>query len=159
MNQRKRGFFIILLAIIISSSHLPSKSAVCDPPNIELKKTYGGSDHDRCYAIIQASDGGYLLAGNTRSFDANVIDVYVVKIGYNEDIEWTQMWGGSYADTGFSVQLTDDDGYIICGTTQRERSRDEAAFLLKLNKSGDIEWNRTYYDKDDYQGRDGIQTR
>ena len=43
-------------------------------------KTYGGSDSDRAYAVVATSDGGYLLAGYTKSKGAGDYDMWVVKI-------------------------------------------------------------------------------
>jgi hypothetical protein len=38
--------------------------------NVQWTKTIGGSDWDFAGSIIQSSDGGYVLAGYTRSFGA-----------------------------------------------------------------------------------------
>ena len=43
-------------------------------------KTYGGSEWDRADAVVSTSDGGYLLAGGTRSKGAGSRDMWVVKI-------------------------------------------------------------------------------
>jgi len=43
-------------------------------------QTFGGSGADYAYSIIQASDGGYALTGNTASFGVSGTDCYFVKI-------------------------------------------------------------------------------
>ncbi len=48
--------------------------------NIQWTKTIGGSYEDWGYSIIQTTDGGYAIAGVTRSFGAGWEDVYVIKL-------------------------------------------------------------------------------
>ncbi|MFH1009844.1 MAG: hypothetical protein V1784_01240, partial [bacterium] len=37
-------------------------------------RTFGGTENDRCYSVQQTADGGYILAGDTRSFGAGIFD-------------------------------------------------------------------------------------
>ena len=45
--------------------------------NVQWNKTYGGSGHDEAYSVIQTSDGGYAITGDTWSFGA--YDFWLVK--------------------------------------------------------------------------------
>jgi len=42
-------------------------------------KTYGGANWDVGYSIENTSDGGYIIAGKTKSFGAGLYDVYLIK--------------------------------------------------------------------------------
>jgi hypothetical protein len=44
-------------------------------------KTFGGTDWDYAFSIIQTSDGGYAVAGETESFGAGSWDFLVLKLG------------------------------------------------------------------------------
>jgi hypothetical protein len=48
--------------------------------NIQWTRTIGGKLNDGGFSIIQTTDGGYAVAGNTFSFGAGNFDVYVVKL-------------------------------------------------------------------------------
>ena len=50
-------------------------------------KTFGGSDEDVARCIIQAEDGGYVLAGYTESKGAGRYDAWVVKLDENGNLE------------------------------------------------------------------------
>ena len=45
--------------------------------NLQWTKTIGGPKDDRGFSLIQTSDGGYVIAGYTKSFGAGGYDVYV----------------------------------------------------------------------------------
>jgi hypothetical protein len=51
--------------------------------NLQWTKTIGGPEHDRGLSLIQTSNGGYVIAGYTKSFGAGEADVYVVKLDKN----------------------------------------------------------------------------
>jgi len=58
--------------------------------NVVWTKTIGGSSEDRANSIIQSSDGGYVVAGWTRSFGAGGSDFYVVKLDANGNVCFSQ---------------------------------------------------------------------
>jgi hypothetical protein len=45
----------------------------------QWSQTYGGSDDDEAYSLVQTSDGGYALAGFTASYGAGNYDAFLVK--------------------------------------------------------------------------------
>jgi len=54
--------------------------------NIIWAKTYRGTDDEKAYSVKQTSDGGYIVAGKTRSFGAGSWDVFLVKTDANGNI-------------------------------------------------------------------------
>jgi len=53
--------------------------------NLQWTKTIGGPESEIGNSLIQTSDGGYAIAGFTKSFGAGGDDVYVVKLDKNGD--------------------------------------------------------------------------
>jgi len=47
--------------------------------NLVWSQTYGGDENDVTYSLVQTSDGGYALAGETYSFGAGASDFWLVK--------------------------------------------------------------------------------
>jgi hypothetical protein len=47
--------------------------------NIIWAKTYRGASWDEAYSVQQTSDGGYILAGLTRSFGVGESDIFLIK--------------------------------------------------------------------------------
>jgi uncharacterized delta-60 repeat protein len=49
-------------------------------------RTYGGYDYDHAESVQQTVDGGYIVAGATRSFGAGSYDCYLVKLGAESSV-------------------------------------------------------------------------
>ncbi|RLI80952.1 MAG: hypothetical protein DRP01_11435, partial [Archaeoglobales archaeon] len=123
---------------------------------IEWQKTYGGSDYDYAWYIQQTNDGGYIVAGYTKSFGAGYYDFWVLKLNESGYIEWQKTYGGSSDDFAKSIQQTDDGGYIVAGFTGSFGAGGGDFWILKLNESGNVEWQKTYGGSD-YDRAESIQ--
>jgi hypothetical protein len=53
-------------------------------------KTYGGTNHEDGYSVVQTSDGGFAIAGFTFSFGAGLSDVYLVKTDSSGNMQWNK---------------------------------------------------------------------
>jgi hypothetical protein len=120
------------------------------------ERNYGGAGDDWGESVQQTSDGGYIVAGTTRSF-GNAWQVYLVKTNAFGDTLWTRNYGGADYDWGHSVQQTSDGGYIVAGFTAFFMTNCDL-YLIKTNVSGDTLWTRNYGGVDDEEGYSVKQT-
>jgi len=111
--------------------------------NLQWTKTIGGRDFDVGNSLIQTSDGGYAIAGSTKSFGAGDEDVYVVKLDANGNLQWTKTIGGKHADGGNSLIQTSDGGYAIAGSTQSFGAGNGDVYVVKLDAHGNLQWTKT----------------
>jgi len=109
---------------------------------IKWIKTYG-SGGDVGFSVQQTLDGGYIIAGITWSFGADYEDVYLIKTDAYGNVEWTKTYGGNAGDQSYSVQQTQDGGYIIAGETESGAGRHDV-YLIKTDVYGNVEWTKTY---------------
>jgi hypothetical protein len=58
----------------------PASTASQEAPPTEWTQTYGGTNRDYAYSVVQTSDGGYALVGYTDSFGAGNFDFWLVKV-------------------------------------------------------------------------------
>lgn len=110
---------------------------------LQWSKTIGGPGGDYGSCVIQTSDGGYALSGTTLSFGAGNYDIYVVKLNETGSLEWSRTFGGTDFEYGYQIIQTSDGGYAIAASISSFGAGGYDAYILKLNISGQIEWNRT----------------
>lgn len=107
-------------------------------------QTYGGDDRDRLFSITAAEDGGYVLAGITKSFGAGNRDAYIVKTNSLGESEWELVVGEAQDDVAHAINPTGDGGYIITGYTQSYGAISWDVYLVKTDAAGELEWRQTY---------------
>jgi hypothetical protein len=105
---------------------------------IEWNQTYGRTGLDRAYALVETSDGGYALAGDT-SFGASLVktDVY-------GNMEWNKTYSGLQA---YALIETADGGFALAGYTRTIGMGDMPHWdfwLMKTDVDGNMEWERAF---------------
>ena len=105
--------------------------------DVTWQKTYGGEDWDQANSIQQTSDGGYIVAGCTRSFGAGHYDYWVLKLDANGGVTWQKTYGGENEDRAYSIQQTSDGGYIVAGY-KLSGAFSTDYWVLKLDANGSI---------------------
>jgi predicted secreted protein len=112
--------------------------------NMLWNKTYGGALDETCGDMCLAGDGGFALAGNTRSFGAEGRDVWLVKTDAAGNMMWNKTYGGTGDDYMLDVIQTSDNGYMMSGYTASFGAGANDAWLIKTDASGSMLWNKTY---------------
>lgn len=108
-------------------------------------RTYGGEAFDHGLSVKQTPDGGFIIAGPTRSFGAGDADVWLLKTDSLGDTLWTRTYGGIDFDAAIAVQLTSDKEYILAGITRSFNIFSSLdAYLIKTDSLGEMLWTRTY---------------
>jgi hypothetical protein len=124
----------------------------------QWQKTFGGSGIDWGWSVQQTFDGGYIIAGETDSYGAGELDVYLIKTDPNGDKKWQKTFGGSDHDWGKSVQQTTDGGYIITGYTWSFGAGLYDVYLIKTDPNGNSQWQKTFGGSDHEIGYSVLQT-
>lgn len=139
-------------------------------PSIEWQKTYGGSSNEEIFDIEPTIDGGYITAGYTSSSNGDVTinhgsnDMWIIKSDNSGNIQWQKTFGGSDIDRGTKIQQTTDGGYIVIGYTLSadgdltNNHGEHDLWIVKLDTSGNIQWQKTYGGSGSDEGVDIQQT-
>jgi hypothetical protein len=107
----------------------------------QWSQVFGGNLNDGGECVRQTQDGGFIIAGMTDSYGEGDSDVWLIKTDANGNEEWNQTFGGSDGDKGYSVQETQDGGFIVAGATQSYSTSANDAWLIKTDNDGNLTWN------------------
>jgi len=113
-------------------------------------RRYGGNDLDIFYSVISTTDGGYLAAGRTGSSNP---EGWLVKTDASGAVVWEYSYGSSYFDMFTSAIQTHDGGYIATGTMTIAASPQEYIWLVKIDSTGTVEWQKRYAATTDMRGQ------
>lgn len=104
---------------------------------------------NQCYDITNSADGGFVAVGTSYDNDPETsqgIDtsyVHVIKLNADGSIAWENEFGqDDVRNEGFSIEPTDDDGFIISGVTFNPVNGDSDMYLLKIDANGDQLWQK-----------------
>jgi uncharacterized repeat protein (TIGR01451 family) len=159
-----KSLLILLFSVITINSF-------AQVPGINWQRPSGGAGHEsisdpgspdtflytRAKHTIKTPEGGFLVAGTGGAASGDIPagtmgsgDVWIMKLDSARNIVWSKLYGGSKAERFGALQITPDNGYIFtAGTlssdgdiTLNKGSQD--FWVVKLNQSGDIQWQKTY---------------
>jgi hypothetical protein len=122
---------------------------------IQWQKTFGGSLEDVALSVQQTTDGGYIVAGYTKSTDGDVtvnhggFDYWIIKLNATGTIQWQKTLGGAGQDHATCIQQTADGGYIVAGSSNSydgdvaENLGSYDFWVVKLDATGTIQWKKS----------------
>ena len=112
----------------------------------------GGSDADKALSIRQTIDDGFIIAGYSESDDGDVgenngsQDYWIIKLDNSGNLIWETNLGGSSTDSPRSIQQTNDNGYIIAGSSNSSdgdvggNNGQWDCWIVKLDNTGNLIW-------------------
>lgn len=124
--------------------------------NLQWTRTIGGVSWDYSRAVQQTNDSNYVIVGTTYSFGSGNGDIYFVKISDTGNILWVKTYGSTDNEEGYSVQITNDNGFIITGSTNL--TPEISPLLIKIDSNGNIEWSKRYLTGENTTGTSVIET-
>lgn len=122
------------------------------------QKMYGGSRIDDAHSLAASADGGYFVAGLTRSENGDVtgnhgnVDAWIIKVDATGNLIWQKALGGTGFEEARSVKATPDGGCIVGGITGSDNgditgfhgvpSNSTDYWVVKLDNKGTIQWQK-----------------
>jgi predicted secreted protein len=108
-------------------------------------KVYGGAGSDVPDGnIVQTNDGGYAFSGGTSSIGAGGFDAWLIKTDAVGNMEWQKAYGGTLDDRANDMCKTTDGGFALAGYTNSFGAGSSDFWLIKVNATGYMQWNKTY---------------
>lgn len=129
-------------------------------------RTFGGSSRDIAYSVVETIDGNYVIAGDSYSeeFTKGDEDGWVIKLNANGEFIWEKFLGGTSTDHLFSINKTNDNGYVLGGYSLSydgdlpEDYWPPDYWMIKINENGEVQWSECYGGDDQDYGQYALQT-
>lgn len=117
---------------------------------VEWSNSIGGLGNDIAHAVDTTLDGqgGYIIAGETDSFDVNQgsADSYIVKLDSLGNLEWSTLITPFQWSKAYGVVAIPGDGYAVAGKLLPN------GYIVKLDAYGNLEWSNKYVNQTHYSG-------
>ena len=108
------------------------------------EKTFGGKEDEMALSIVKSLDGGFIVAGYTKSFGHGKKDTYLIKIDKNGNKIWEKTFGGKDLDWANKIIKSKGGGLIVAGETWSFGHGKGDAYLIKIDKNGNKIWQKTF---------------
>ena len=147
---------------------------------LDYLKTYGGSDDDRGYDLVQLEDRGFILLGYSKSSDGDASlnegqhDNWIIRIDQKGEIIWEKSFGFSGHDHAYNIISTIDGGFFFNGfldvtasnglgmTKKKIKSSKKHGvgefWCHKIDKNGNLQWRKYFGGSNNDRSYDAIQT-
>jgi uncharacterized repeat protein (TIGR01451 family) len=163
-----------LTAFLIAFSLLSTLNSIAQVgPDIIWQKSLGGSGDDKANDVIALADGGFMVAGSTKSNNGDVTghhgsldstDAWVCRLDPNGNILWQKSFGGN-GNEEFSTIIKSSDGNFLLVGTSASFDGDVVGnhgktdfWALKIDLAGSVIWSKTFGGTESDNLRTGIST-
>jgi hypothetical protein len=150
---------------------------------IQWQRCMGGSGSENAYRIIRSIDKGSLVVGYANSSDFDVTDrhdsslcptcadAWLIKLDSGGAISWAKCYGGYLSESGYAVIQTSDSGFLFVASARSDNGDVHGLhaaipgvgglsdyWVVKIDASGIIQWQKCYGGSEDESPNDVIQT-
>jgi hypothetical protein len=132
--------------------------------NLIWQRFLGGSGNDSPTSIVEANDGGIVIAGMTSSKNGDVVgkidslnlDIWIVKLNSNgSSIVWQKLYLGSKREEVNDMKQAVNGDLLITGFSHSNdsdfngngdgNSNISDMFLIRLSQAGNTVWNKMFH--------------
>lgn len=97
-------------------------------------RTFEGAGLDKAYSVLQTSDGGFILAGETGAFGTEETYAWLIKTDENGKEMWNKTFGKKSGRTAKIVIQASDGGYVFISNNM----------LTKIDENGKYLWGKEF---------------
>lgn len=137
---------ILIFALLILIFFCFASYSAEEIPVLAWEKTFGGSNLDILFSIIQTEDGGYAVSGYTRSKGKGKADSWIIKLDEWGNMVWDNTFGRSENDVAHSIIQTKDGGYAVSGYTTFKKIGEADLYIIKLDEKGNKIWDKIFFE-------------
>lgn len=108
------------------------------------EEVIGGRLDDEAHAVVEMPDGGFALAGHTRSHGMLDRDAWILRLDREGKVLWQQVIGGPMTEKVFGIAATRQGHVVIAGKTYSVGAGGSDALIARFDAGGELLWQKTY---------------
>ena len=106
-------------------------------------------------SVLQTDEGDFVIGGYSGVHFIG--DGWLIKTNSMGDTLWMKFYGGDLRERIYDVKQTQDNGFILIGSTTSFGAGGRDFWLIKTNSIGDTLWTKTYGGSEDDWGMSVIE--
>jgi len=131
--------------------------------NLLWEKVLGGSQDDELFQIISDKDY-YFLIGYSYSKGAGGKDAWLVKLDYNNDLQWEKFYGEKNSEFAESLVVLNNKNIVFCGQKIRYCPKCSSGgysyyWVAHLDDELEIKWEKVFLESANSHPRKIIRTQ
>jgi len=128
-------------------------------PGCTWEKVVGGPLPDKAYAVAEMADGGFTVAGHSRSRGRTRYDAAVVRFDRAGQVIWQMIFGGPETEQLYAVVPFADGGVAVAGHKWSYGRGKSDVWIVRLDDGGHILWEKTLGGPENDRARTMAMTR
>ena len=135
--------WVLVIIVSLSLAFSNPDLLVSAEPSAKWIKAFDNGGDDEAYTV-KIDDDGFIFAGITNFDTFGGYDAWLIKMDFKGEMQWSRNYGGLFSDGAYSLVTTIDGGYAFAGSTNSYGVGNADVWLVKVDSSGNVEWNQTY---------------
>lgn len=111
--------------------------------NILWQYCYRGEYSDDLYFMKAATEGGFVLVGESTSFSEGGSDIWIVRIDDEGGIVWQKGYGGPGGENVISLDAATAGGYVVSGHSNSFGEGPVDFWIFRIDGNGGIVWQKS----------------
>lgn len=112
--------------------------------NALWEQFYGGARDDKCHSLCQTEDGGFVLAGSTKSQGNGNEDAWIIRTDSDGNMLWNTTYGGLRTEIAYDIIDTANGDYVFVGESETNGNLVSDGFAASIHNNGALLWNTTF---------------
>jgi len=133
---------LLLIILVLSAVLMPLVRAESSSP--WWVKSYGENNGDVIHNVKVLEDGSIIAVGWSNSSGAGNQDFLIIKLSSKGTVIWQKTYGGKDNDWANAVAIAPNGDIIVAGWTESFGAGNKDVLVFRLDKNGNVIWQRTY---------------
>jgi uncharacterized delta-60 repeat protein len=95
-------------------------------------KIFGFKSKEYANSLVTTKDGGFVVAGTTKSFGMGKYDFYIIRLNNRGNLIWANVYGNEERDIAHGVTQLNNGQFIVVGQTDSYGKGSDDFFMMNL---------------------------